>query len=283
MYTRPTAPLPIGGVIDDAIKLYRGSFRGCWVLSLIGSIIVGATAIYRAAQLRGVGTLGNLARTADTAQHIAEALRQFSANFRGPGFLSQLLIYAVQLLIYLALFAQVNSVAQQRSGQSPVDAVAAGLRRLPGAIVAVIVFAVGVGIGFFLLFIPGFYLWGKLEFWLSAVFADDVGAIEGLGRSWVATSGNWWRSVTIVSVALIIILVLEILATVVTGSAVGIMLGVYHSSLEAVLIATQIVSAILSVFVLPMIPAVMLSTYYDLKLRREGGDLAARATSLQTA
>jgi hypothetical protein len=283
MYTRPTAPLPIGGVIDDAIKLYRASFSSCWVLSLIGSIVVGATAIYRASQLRGVGTLGNLARSADTTQHLAEALRQFSENFRGPGFLSQLLIYGVQLLIYLALFAQVNNVAQQRSGQSPIDAVAAGLRRLPGSIVAVIVFSVGIGIGFFLLLIPGFYLWGKLEFWLASIFADDVGAIEGLGRSWVATSGNWWRSVTIVSVALIIILVLELLATVVTGSAVGVMLGVYHSSLEAIVIATQVVSAILSVFVLPMIPAVMLSIYDDLKLRREGGDLAARANSLHSA
>jgi hypothetical protein len=282
MYTRPTAPLPIGGVIDDAIKLYRGSFGGCWVLSLVGSILVGISGIYSASHLRGAGGVGNLTRSADTAQHLAEVMRQFSDNLRGPGFLSQLLISAIHLLIYLALFAQVNNFAHQRSDQSPVDAVLAGLQRLPGAIVAVLVFIVAVGIGFVLLFIPGFYLWGKLEFWLSAVFADDVGAIEGLGRSWEATAGNWWRSVTIVSVAFIIILVLELLVSVVTASAVGIMVGVYHSGLEAVVIATQIMSSVLSVFVLPMVPALMLSTYYDLKLRREGGDLAARANLLPT-
>jgi len=283
MYTRPTAPLSIGGVLDDAIKLYRASFSSCWVLSLIGSILMGTFGIYRASRLGGLGGFANLTRSADTSQHLADALRQLSEDFRGPGFLGQLLLYAIQLLIYLALFAQVSNVAQARAGLGPADAVAAGLRRLPGSIVAVLVFGIGIGIGFVFFLVPGFYLWGKLEFWLAAVFADDVGAIEGLGRSWEATSGNWWRSVTIVSVALIIILVLELLATVVTGPAVGIMVGVYHSGVEAVIIATQIVSAIVSVFVLPMFPALMLSTYYDMKLRREGGDLAARANSLHTA
>lgn len=283
MYTRPVAPLTIGGVLDDSIKLYRASFASCWLLSLIGSLIVGGSAIYRAAQLRGVGSLADLARSADTAQHLAEVMRQFAENFRGPGFLTQLLIYAVHLLIYLSLFAQVNNVAQGRGAQSIGDAVGLALRRLPGSVLAAIVFVVGVTIGFFFVFIPGFYLWGKLEFWLASVFADDVGAVEGLGRSWEATTGNWWRSVTIVSVALIIIVVLEVLATVVTGSAAGIMVGVYHSGLEAVIVATQVVSTILSVFVLPMIPAMMLSTYYDLKLRREGGDLAARVNSLPAA
>ena len=33
----------------------------------------------------------------------------------------------------------------------------------------------------------------------------------------------------------------------------------------------------------PMIPALLVVMYYDFKLRREGGDLAARTNSLQTA
>jgi hypothetical protein len=37
------------------------------------------------------------------------------------------------------------------------------------------------------------------------------------------------------------------------------------------------------VFVTSMIPALLVAMYYDLKLRHEGGDLAARAKSLQTA
>ena len=45
MYVRPTAPRPIGGVIDDAIKLYRASFRTCLPIALIGSVITGSVSI----------------------------------------------------------------------------------------------------------------------------------------------------------------------------------------------------------------------------------------------
>jgi len=43
-----------------------------------------------------------------------------------------------------------------------------------------------------------------------------------------------------------------------------------------------VITAIERVFVTPMIPAVLVAMYYDFKLRREGGDLAARAKSLQS-
>jgi len=42
-------------------------------------------------------------------------------------------------------------------------------------------------------------------------------------------------------------------------------------------------AAVLSVFTTPLLTVVMLSIYYDLKLRREGGDLAVRLSSLQPA
>jgi hypothetical protein len=45
----------------------------------------------------------------------------------------------------------------------------------------------------------------------------------------------------------------------------------------------QIISAVERVFVTPMIPAVLVAMYYDFKLRREGGDLAVRAKSLQSS
>jgi hypothetical protein len=40
---------------------------------------------------------------------------------------------------------------------------------------------------------------------------------------------------------------------------------------------------VVSVFILPMLPAALLAIYYDMKMRREGGDLLARANSLQPA
>jgi hypothetical protein len=47
------------------------------------------------------------------------------------------------------------------------------------------------------------------------------------------------------------------------------------------LIGNEILSAAARVLVTSMIPALMVAMYYDFKLRREGGDLAARAKLLQ--
>src|ERR1035441_4214601 len=46
MYARPTAPLSIGGVVDDAIKLYRASFRRCVPVALLGSLVMAAFGIF---------------------------------------------------------------------------------------------------------------------------------------------------------------------------------------------------------------------------------------------
>ena len=46
MYTRPTAPRAIGGVIDDAIRLYRASFRSCWPIALLSSIVTTGMSLY---------------------------------------------------------------------------------------------------------------------------------------------------------------------------------------------------------------------------------------------
>jgi hypothetical protein len=50
--------------------------------------------------------------------------------------------------------------------------------------------------------------------------------------------------------------------------------------LGSIQITIQGVSIVANVFILPMVPAVLIAIYRDLKLRREGGDLAARVGAL---
>jgi hypothetical protein len=275
VYKKPGAPLSIGGVLDDAIKLYRASFRSCWVISLIGAALLGGAGIYFAALMGRVALAGPQA---------AASLTTLAAAFGGGGVLmTEVVLYLVSYLVYTALMAQMNSVALGHENPSALSSFLLALRRLPGAIVAAIVFSVAVGIGFVLFLIPGIYLWGKLQFWLVAVVADDVGGIEALGRSWEVTKNNWWRSATSLTVALIIILVLSALDFLVTGGVAGGLATTIHVNLADVLIVSQIVRAVVSVFILPMLPAALLAIYYDMKMRREGGDLLARAKSLQPA
>jgi hypothetical protein len=63
----------------------------------------------------------------------------------------------------------------------------------------------------------------------------------------------------------------------------GLVLLMFRLDPMSLLIGNQLLSAAERVFVTSMIPALLVAMYYDLKLRREGGDLAARTKSLQTA
>jgi hypothetical protein len=299
MYTRPTAPLSIGGVLDDAIKLYRGSFRSCWVVSLLGSIALALQGFYFGTKLSELGLTG--AR----GQGAADILQALGANFRGSFLTPYLITYLVMLVVYGALFAQINSVASG-SSESPGAGLLTGLRRLPGIVLISIVFAVGAGLAIVILCIPGVLLWtsqqyglslllfalafvpliylsGKFLYWLPAVFADKVGSVGAVGRSWVVTSGNWWRSTTIMTVAGIIVVVMDLMASYVFIALVGVMGALHRVDVGSAFLTGEIVRAMVGVFVLPMLPAAMLAIYYDLKLRREGADLAARANSLQSA
>jgi hypothetical protein len=280
MYTKPVTPLSIGGVLDDAIKLYRASFGRCLMLSLIGGVLLGASAVYMATQMRAFGFTPGV--TPGVATDPSTALRVVSSSM-GVFFKFYLLISLVSLLLYSAIFAQVNDVAQGAARRSQMDILALALRRVPGVFVAAIIFGVAVSIGFVLLLVPGIFLWGKLQFFMASVFADDVGGIEALGRSWNVTTNKWWRSSTILTVAVIMIFILELVAGLGGGLLVALSGGLHSTDLLGVTAAGSIMRAVVYIFILPMLPAVMLSTYYDMKLRREGADLAARANSLQSA
>jgi hypothetical protein len=273
VYTLPTKPEPIGVVLDDAVELYRQSFRSCWVLSLGGTLL---TLALRLRMDTGMPKVTLSGRGTQAIPDIVNALQQVS---RSGSLLNDLLLVAVSLLLYGALFDQMNRVAHGRDPRSLLDAVVTALRRLPGMALAAAVWFVAVFVGMFLFLIPGIILWGKLEFWIAAAFADDVGAIGGLGRSWELTKGKWWRSVTAVSVALVMVVVL--------GSAgdvcAGLLLAFTHTDLASVLLVTQLMQSVANIFVLPMIPAATLAIYYDMKLRRDGGDLLDRANSVQSA
>jgi hypothetical protein len=67
---------------------------------------------------------------------------------------------------------------------------------------------------------------------------------------------------------------------VVFGFVGGLAFFVHPVDPMSLILDNQVVTAVERVFVTPMIPAVLVAMYYDFKLRREGGDLAARARSL---
>jgi len=272
MYKLPTAPRPIGGVLDDAFGLYRATFKRCWLLALISGVVSAALSLYQTANLRAL--------PAPTSSHgMAALINGMQTLKQAP---HSTLASLTSVLVYLVMRAAI--VARQHAAATGVEdsissALGVGLRRLPSAIGAGIVWGILIVVGFMLLLIPGIWLWGMFQLWFVALVVEQLGPIKALGRSWRLVEGNWWRTTALVTVALVIIVILS--------SGVG-MAGVWFGyaashggGLGTLLLATQLVSAAIQVVTTPLLMAVMLSMYYDLKLRREGGDLAARLGSLQ--
>jgi hypothetical protein len=263
MYVRPTAPLPIGGVVDDAIKLYRESFARCWPIALVGSLIMGTFGIFLAIYVRnaGIGLTGM-------------ALLQIYGQ---PPVLALYLLQSVlSLAFYGALIASLNAVALGDTPLSFGEAIAIGFTRLGRAVVSGIVWWAIIVIGLILLLVPGIYFLGALCLWPVALYAEDAGAMQALQYSHDLIKGHWWRSSTILTIAVIIILVFSM----VVGLVAGVLAAISRHDVTTAQLVIQVVSMAANVFVLPMIPAVLLVMYRDLQLRREGGDLAARVGAL---
>ncbi|HEY7930214.1 MAG TPA: hypothetical protein VID71_09385 [Steroidobacteraceae bacterium] len=281
MYTRPTAPRPIGGVLDDAVRLYRASFSRCWPLSLSAAVLASIVAVWQTRQLGSLPltTLSNAGTSNASLAAMATLMARMSRMEHSPMlWLTYFLTMLVWLVFPAAIMRRQDAVAQGRS-DSLGEALGYVLRHLPTLIIAGIVFLLAIGVGFLLFVIPCIWLWGYLQLWLVAAATEGVGPFAALGRSWKLIEHHWWRTSATVTVAWIIVLVIGL----VSGLFTAIAAVLFRGDLPMVLATSQLLSALLNIFTMPMWTVAMVAIFHDLSLRRDGGDLAARVNSLQPA
>lgn len=279
MYTRPTAPRPIGGVLDDAVRLYRASFSRCWLLSLGGAVLSAAVGVWQARQMAALPLASISVKNPASLTALATAMARLGRMEHSPMlWLNYFVLMLVWLLFRAAIIRRQDDVASERE-ESLGEALGHVARHLPEFIVAGIVFLLVTTIGFMILIVPGIWLWGYLQLWLVAAATEDLGPFAALGRSWRLIERHWWRTSATLFVAIVIIVVLGVAGSMFSGIAAV----VAHGDLVTILLITQLLSAVINVFTMPMLTAAMVAIFHDLKLRRDGGDLAARVSSLQPA
>lgn len=286
MYQKPSAPNGIGGVLDDSFKLYRNAFAKSWGLALCGQLALAIPALVLRYQFKG----GSFA-----AGNAQAAL----AVFRSPGvWLSYLAMVVVSMGFYNALVAQIDGSAKSQ-GQSVSASMRTGFRLLPRSILLIVVLmgavlvaalAAGIVIGVFsrllspivsgvivtALAVGAIYVWGRAFLANIALVVEDAEVFRSMGISWRLIKGHWWRTATVYSVALIIVMVFYVVIVMADG-AVGVAL---RGSFAAAAALSQLLSIVGGTFLMSFLPAVLLSMYYDLKLRKEGSDLADRVNAL---
>jgi hypothetical protein len=265
MYTRPASPQSIGGVLDDAVRLYRESFVKTLPLSIAANVAIALPSLL-------------LSRPPDRAipHDLQAVLQALLESISSPGYwLAYLICSLAYAAIYVALIVTVNEIASGRRADLPA-ALRKGVERLPSMLGAFILFGLMVGVGFILLVIPGIYLWGALQLTFFPLILDRerVGASIGISRRLV--KGHWWRATTIISVIIVMSIVLEMIVAFLAALPIGLLRWQPQGGIAIV----QIVNILTSSLVMALPVAGGLALYHDLRLRSDGSDLAARMETL---
>ena len=297
MYVKPTAPRSIGGILDDAVRLYRDSFAKAWPLALCAQLALAVPLLFIRTQFAAVSgaTANPMANPMAAAANPAAAM----AVFKSPGiWLSYLAVMLVTIGFYNALLVLIDGLAAAKT-ETFGRSLSAGFRLLPRTVLLFLaMFAVAV-IGFVIVgFLVGFlgilhvsiivgilvgasaalflYAWGRAFLANIALVVEDAGVFSSLGMSWGLIKNHWWRTATVYSIAVIIGIVFYLVIGILSGVAIAVL----HSSINIALIVSQLVSIIGGTALMSFVPAVLLVTYYDLRLRKGGADLASRVNAL---
>lgn len=253
MYEKPTSPQSIGQVLDGSFRLTAASFGKTWLLSLLAGLAGSAATAYQFS--RGT-TL------------VEAALAPQDATYWTLYVVGTLL----SVLFVAAIYLRIDEVAGGTAAEG--GAVSVALRRLPMLIVLWILLIVAIICGLVLLIIPGIILMISLIAALPIFLFEDKGPVASLTSSHRLVWGNWWRTLVILTVAAFIVMVLYFIFAFVAGAIAPLATG--GDVVLASVVSLVIVFSLLGVVIVPYFTALVLVIYWDLKLRKEGGDLAAR-------
>lgn len=269
MAIQPDQPQSIGGVLDVSFRLYKEAIGSVWPLSLLVVLASSPQTIYTIMR-------GN--RAVDPTNPMAAF-----AMFQDTSYwLATLLGVVLTLWVVAALYAKENAI-----GVGEEMGNGAALQSALGCVISLIImtllFALAVGIGMVLLLIPGMILLVSLILATNLVVLEGKGPIAALSGSHRLVWGNWWRTVAILTVGFIIVIIIYFALAMIIGIAVP-LTGIGSSDPFLFgLVTAFLIGAVINLLVTPYYVALLIAIYWDLKLRKEGGDLAARVGALGTA
>jgi len=297
VYTRPTEPRSIGGVLDDGLRLWRDSLPKTWPLALLAQLVVAVPLLVLASKFPG---LMSTTPTRPFSPASAADTQAILALFKSPAtWLAYLVMLILSVVCYTAIVLRVAGVAAN-SGLSLGGSLASALRLLPRLMLQLLLFFIAIflagiamallaGIGAALaggakaimalipviIFLVILFVFGRVFFASMVLMLDDAGAAESIGISWRLTRGYWWRCAGLLLVLFIIGLVFTLV--------VGFVAAAIGAALGKGLLATgvsQLVSVLASSVLGSLYPAVLTAILFDLKLRKQGGDLLGRVDAL---
>ncbi|WP_197497175.1 DUF3824 domain-containing protein [Arthrobacter sp. B6] len=300
----PLRPLMFGEIIDGSFQTIRRNAKAMLGAALLAqSLVVVLTAVLTASSVASAASL----------ESWIESLNDQDMVSVGFAFLATVLLVGV-LTVFLSAVLQgamvvpvARSVLNRTTGVRQMWMLA---RSRAGALIrlaclmvlgwllgmalfvglAVFVVAAAGGIGALILLPVGFggvalsvWIYIKILVAPAAVVIEELGAVDGLRRSWQLTRGNWWR---VLGITLVVAIMVGIIAQVVT-IPVSLLPAFYTSVVSphggadqaiaaavAMAVVTAIVTALVGAVGYAFQTAVMALLYLDLRMRKDGLDIA---------
>ena len=269
MAIQPGQPQSIGGVLDISFQLYKSSIGLVWPLCLL--LILAGSPQYLYMLVEGTGAFTSTDPSA-----------MFALMARPGYWLINLLSMLLSLWVLGALFLKMNAIGAGTELGTRA-ALQAAVRRAPWMLILSLLFAIAIVVGLILLFVPGFILMVSLILGWTVLLLEGKGPVAALADSHRLVWGNWWRTAAILTVGFIVLCVVYFAV----GALVGVVLPLMTLSMQDILlytlVSTVLMGVVINLLVTPYYVALLLAIYWDLKLRKEGGDLAARVSALGAA
>ncbi|MHB8419992.1 MAG: hypothetical protein ACYDCL_18100 [Myxococcales bacterium] len=239
----------VSEILDGTFKIYRDHFWPLFAIAAIGAV---PTALFD-------GVAGWVTHAAESGSY-QRAL---------PALLA--LLAAVPLVLLAATLetcALTCATVDAYLGRpfTAMGSIGRALSLFPSLLWAGLLFYLGVGAGFVLLIIPGFYLTLIWAVWLQALVVENARGSAALGRSRALTRGGTGRLGWLLLV--FVLLQLALLA----GFKAAI-----PAKLEDIPILAAVLEQLPNALIVPIYPALLTLFYFDGRIRHEGYDLELQA------
>ncbi len=234
-------PRDLGRILDDTGAIYRRNWR---TLLLVAAVVV--VPVHLVVFGAGLGWL-------------------WSGYDGRPDLGSQLVGIGAQLLVVTPLVtAMTVHVVRAAAGDRRAPAgetLAAGLDAFAGLLGAVVLVALGVGLGLLAFIIPGLILAVRWVVVVQVVVVEDIRGADALRRSFELVRGQGWFAFALLLAANLIVGAISTLATLPLEYAAR------QADAMSLSLAGQIVGAILA---LPILGVAQTLLYFSLRAQKEG-------------
>lgn len=246
-------PLGIGQILDQGLKLFRYCFK-----PLLPVIILTMMVTFSSSMASGM-----VINSEDFS------LEDLTSEFFATMFIFGLVLF----YLYMVMIFYCVSIANYEN-RTLADIFVRTLKKIIPIFFIYILYTIAILLGLLLLLIPGIILMISLMFSFYALAIEDTGPIKSLRRSHFLVWGNWWRTTVIITVAGLLMVALYL--------ALGLTAGLFGAfgDPETLVLTTNILSALTTPLLQPLIICIGLVLYHDLVLRKEGVDLGSAIDDL---